>query len=98
MFSLAIAAKAQVTTGSLSGVVKNTKGEPTPGATITAIHVPTGSKYTTVAKSGGQYTIPNLRVGGPYTITISYVGYTDDVYNDQYITLGGNQLMVRLAY
>jgi outer membrane receptor protein involved in Fe transport len=82
------ALSAQVTTGTLSGVIKNSKGEPLPGATVTAVHTPTGSKYTTVAKNGGQYTLPNLRVGGPYTLTISNIGYSHQELTDQYVTLG----------
>lgn len=88
LFALPIMVWAQVTTGTLTGVAKNDKGEALSGATITAVHLPTGSKYSTVAKSGGQYTIPNLRVGGPYTITIHFTGYGDAIFNDLNIGLG----------
>ncbi|MDB5197304.1 MAG: TonB-dependent receptor [Flaviaesturariibacter sp.] len=54
---------------------------------MTAVHVPTGSKYVTAAKSGGQYTLPNLRIGGPYTVTVHFTGYEDVVFNDISVTL-----------
>lgn len=93
LFALPIMVWAQVTTGTLTGVAKNDKGEALSGATITAVHLPTGSKYSTIAKSGGQYTIPNLRVGGPYTITIHFTGYGDAVFNDLNVGLG-NPLVI----
>lgn len=93
LFALPVMVWAQVTTGTLTGVAKNDKGEALSGATITAVHMPTGSKYVTIAKNGGQYTVPNLRVGGPYTITIHFTGYADGVFND--VTVGlGNPLVI----
>ena len=79
---------AQVTTGTLTGAVKSDKGESLTGASITAVHLPTGSKYVSVAKNDGQYTLPNLRVGGPYTITVHFTGFGDAVFNDVNIGLG----------
>ncbi len=79
---------AQVTTGTLTGVVKSEKGESLNGATVTAIHVPTGTRYVTAAKANGLYTIPNMRVGGPYSVTIHFTGYSDQVINDVNIGLG----------
>jgi hypothetical protein len=55
---------AQVTTSSIVGTVKNEEGAPLPGATIKATHVPSGTVYATTAQSDGQYTIPNMSVGG----------------------------------
>ena len=45
------------------------------GATVTALHVPTGTKYTTTTRKDGRFNLPGLRVGGPYTVTVSFVGY-----------------------
>jgi len=45
------------------------------GANVTAVHVPSGSKYGTSTRPNGRYVLPNVRVGGPYTVTISLVGY-----------------------
>ncbi|HSC40451.1 MAG TPA: carboxypeptidase regulatory-like domain-containing protein, partial [Chitinophagaceae bacterium] len=83
-----MAGYAQVTTGTITGTVKAAGGEFLPGATVTAIHEPTGSKYTTLAKANGQFTLANLRVGGPYTVTIHFVGYGDGVYKDISVALG----------
>lgn len=79
---------AQVTTGSITGTVRAGTNEKLAGATITAVHVPTGTKYVTGAKTGGQFTLPNLRVGGPYTITVHFTGFSDQVFNDVNVSLG----------
>ena len=83
-----MAGYAQVTTGTITGMAKASGGEVLAGATVTALHVPTGSKYSTIAKTNGQFTLANLRVGGPYTVTIHFQGYGDGVYNDLEVTLG----------
>ena len=80
--------QAQVTTSSIAGKVKSQNGSALAGASITAVHEPTGSKYTTVANSLGQYTLPNLRVGGPYTVTISYTDYKTEELKDLQVGLG----------
>lgn len=79
---------AQVTTGTITGTVKSSTGEALAGATVTAVHVPTGTKYVTAAKSGGQYTVPNVRVGGPYTVTVHFTGFSDQTFSDLNVALG----------
>lgn len=79
---------AQVTTSSITGYVKTASGEPLDGATITAIHEPSGTKYFTVSKKDGNFTIPNTRIGGPYTITAEYVGYGGQTIQDVQLNLG----------
>ncbi|BAV08547.1 TonB-dependent receptor [Filimonas lacunae] len=79
---------AQVTTGTISGSVKVTEGKPVAGATITATLQSTGSVYTSTSRDNGRYTLPNLLVGGPYTITFKFIGLKDEVINDVYVTLG----------
>lgn len=69
------ALSAQVTTSSLNGNIKNAAGADLPGASILAVHTPTGTVYTTATRKGGIFNIPNMNPGGPYTITITYVGY-----------------------
>ncbi|MFT4031656.1 MAG: carboxypeptidase regulatory-like domain-containing protein [Siphonobacter sp.] len=85
---LAGSASAQVTTSAIVGRVTDSKGEALPGATIQAIHEPTGSNYATITSVSGQYTLPNLRVGGPYTITVSYVGFSTEKLSEVTVTLG----------
>jgi hypothetical protein len=72
---LATATKAQVTTATLVGQINDVSGEALIGAAITALHEPSGVLYGTTTRIDGSFTLPNLRVGGPYTIEASYVGY-----------------------
>ena len=66
-----------VTTSSINGVVTDDKGSELPGATVVAIHRPSGTRYGTTTNTTGRYTFPAVRIGGPYDITISYVGFQD---------------------
>lgn len=79
--------KAQITTSSITGTVKGANDEALAGATVTAIHQPTGTKYATTSRAGGQFTINNMRVGGPYTIEISFVGFVTDKQEEVYLKL-----------
>ncbi|MFT3904253.1 MAG: TonB-dependent receptor [Niabella sp.] len=79
---------AQVTTGSITGLVKSQDGELLKSATITAVHEPTGTKYTTTSNSSGAYTLPNLRIGGPYSVIISYSSHQDAKFTDLQVSLG----------
>src|SRR6185437_445655 len=79
---------AQVTTSSITGVVKSDKGEPLEGATINAVHTPSGTTYSTLSRKGGNFTIPNMRVGGPYTVTVTYIGYKPQEYKNINLELG----------
>ncbi len=75
MFFVALSSSAQVTTSALSGVVTDENQQAMIGATITALHTPSGTKYNAVTNMDGRYTIQGMRPGGPYTVTVSYVGY-----------------------
>lgn len=86
--SLVVAvAMAQVTTSSVRGVV-TANDKPLLGATIVAIHTPSGTRYGTTTNNQGLYTINAMRVGGPYEITISYIGYKSVIYKDIVLQLG----------
>ncbi|RZK25272.1 MAG: carboxypeptidase regulatory-like domain-containing protein, partial [Hymenobacter sp.] len=76
------------TTASMSGAIADGKGESLPGATILAIHTPTGTQYGAGTNAEGRYNIQNLRVGGPYTIKVSFVGYQDFTREGVFLTLG----------
>ena len=65
----------QITTSSISGVVKNEKGEALIGASIHAIHLPTGTEYKSQTNKQGVFVLPAVRPGGPYTIHASFVGF-----------------------
>ena len=79
---------AQVTTSSINGRVKNKSDKGLGGATVVAVHEPTGSTYRTLTQDDGSFTIPALRVGGPYKLSISFVGYREQVFNEIYLQLG----------
>ncbi len=80
--------QAQVTSSAITGRATDNKGEGLPGATIVATHVPSGSQYGTVTNESGRYTIPSVRVGGPYKVTVSYVGYTEQSKENIFANLG----------
>lgn len=61
-------AGAQETSGTLSGTIYDAAGQTLPGASVTAIHQPSGTKYATAADKNGHYYLPNLRIGGPYSV------------------------------
>ena len=65
---------AQVTTSGLSGRV-SADGEDVIGATVEAVHTPSGTKYVAVTNTKGQFNINGMRSGGPYEVTISYIGF-----------------------
>ena len=79
---------AQVTTSSISGTLKSTSGETLEGATITAIHQPTGTRYVTLANKSATFTLPGLRPGGPYTITMESVGYKKETVDGVTLVFG----------
>jgi Carboxypeptidase regulatory-like domain len=88
IFSLGIYAKAQETTSEIQGVVTTDKGEPLAGATIVATHTPTGTKYSTTTRKDGRYNLANLRVGGPYVVSETFVGYKEQKLENITLTLG----------
>ena len=81
---------AQVTTAAMNGLITDASGQPLPGATVLAIHTPTGSQYGTATLPNGRFNLPNIKVGGPYTVTVSFVGYRDQVQEGINLSLGQN--------
>jgi outer membrane receptor protein involved in Fe transport len=77
-----------VTTSAIKGLVLDAKGEPLPGATVLAVHLPTGTKYGVSTRDNGQFDLLNLRIGGPYEITVSFVGYETFVERNVQLALG----------
>ena len=87
-----------VTTSSINGRVLEGENEPLLGATIVAIHTPTGTTYGSVTDIEGYYRINNMRVGGPYNITITYVGKQDLALTNIFLQLGeSEQINANLA-
>lgn len=77
-----------ITTSSITGYVNDQNGEGLPGANVLAVHVPSGTRYVTSTLMDGKYTIPGMRVGGPYTVTVSYIGYEPQVKENITLSLG----------
>ncbi|WP_161964052.1 TonB-dependent receptor [Chitinophaga flava] len=89
---------AQVTTSSMIGVVTDAKGEGLIGATVKAIHTPSGTVYGTTTRNGGEFTLPNMRVGGPYKVEVSFISYGTETYTNIFLQLGTPQrLSVKLT-
>ena len=80
---------AQITTATLNGVVADDKGETLIGAAVLATHEPSGTRYSVVTREDGLFTIPNMRVGGPYTVKVTFVGFQDLTLNG--VSLNLNQ-------
>ncbi|MBK6966562.1 MAG: TonB-dependent receptor [Bacteroidales bacterium] len=72
----------------MNGKITGSNGESLPGATVVAIHIPSGSQYGTTTDVDGNYRIPNMNVGGPYKITVSYVGFESYNNSEVYLNLG----------
>ncbi|RIW16146.1 TonB-dependent receptor [Algoriphagus lacus] len=80
VLSTGIAWSQGVTTSGISGVVTEANGQPLPGANVVATHLPSGTRYGAVSNVDGKYSIPGMRVGGPYRLSVSFIGYsTQDV-------------------
>ncbi|MBB6500489.1 TonB-dependent receptor [Pedobacter cryoconitis] len=90
---LGLGATAQVTTSSVNGRIKDAKGITIPGASVLIIHVPTGTKYGAVTGPDGYFRLTNLNPGGPYKVTVTYVGYNKQEKEIRDLGLGVDQRM-----
>jgi hypothetical protein len=86
IFSFSV--QAQTTTSKISGTITEGSGAALFGANIVVVHTPTGTVSGTIAQDNGRYLISNLRIGGPYNITISYVGFESQKITNVFLTLG----------
>lgn len=77
-----------ITTAELSGIITSSDGTPLPGANVVLVHEPSGTQYGAVGRESGNYDIVNIKVGGPYTITVSFIGYAAQSKTDIYLNLG----------
>src|SRR5688572_9435962 len=77
-----------VTTSSVRGQIRSTEGAPIGGARVTALHQPSGTSYIGTSLSDGRVTIPGMRVGGPYRVTATAIGFEPSVRDDVYLSLG----------
>jgi carboxypeptidase family protein len=77
-----------VTKSAINGMVTDDNGDPLTGANVVVMHEPTGTSYGAAVRDGGFFDIPNMRVGGPYTVTVSFVGYQEQKEENVYLRLG----------
>jgi Carboxypeptidase regulatory-like domain/TonB dependent receptor len=84
---LAYASFAQETTSQMLGSVSNGQ-EGLGGATVVALHTPTGTRYTTTTRKDGRFNLAGLRVGGPYVLTITYVGFKEEKQEGIFLSIG----------
>ena len=86
----AISAFAQVTTSSISGKVTDENGADLAGATVIAVHVPSGTQYWTIADAKGTYRLLNILPGGPYTVRVEMLGFRTTEITDINVSLADN--------
>ena len=85
-------AMAQITTSSVSGKI-TANGEDVIGATIKAVHQPSGTVYRAVTNIDGRYSIQGMRPGGPYILEVTYVGYKNKQVKGISLSLGQNTVL-----
>lgn len=88
LFTVTMSFGQGVTTSSINGKIVDNMDAGLPGANIVAIHTESGTKYGAASDFDGYFRISNMRSGGPYTITISYVGYKEYSQSNVYLQLG----------
>ena len=90
LLTLSLTAMAQITTSSLAGKVTldDQNGEDVIGATVVAVHEPSGTRYNAVTNVNGRFSIQGMRTGGPYAVTVSYVGYQSKTLKNIILQLG----------
>lgn len=84
---------AQVTTASIHGTVTDPSGAVIPGATVVALNTSTGISATAKTNSSGNYVIPSLSIGGPYSVTISAEGFQSFQSSGFKLRVGDNRLV-----
>lgn len=88
MLMIGLSVSAQVTTSSISGIVLDENGAALTGATVEAKHIPSGTVYGAIANLDGRFVLQGMRTGGPYTVKVSFIGYSTSVINDITLQLG----------
>ncbi|MBX3738235.1 MAG: TonB-dependent receptor [Candidatus Didemnitutus sp.] len=88
--STTVALAQGITTGAIVGTALNSSGQPVSGAAVTIVHEPSGTRATGVTRANGQYNVSGLRVGGPYTVTISADTYQETVRREIYVEPGSS--------
>ncbi|MCH7827722.1 MAG: carboxypeptidase regulatory-like domain-containing protein, partial [Bacteroidetes bacterium] len=77
-----------VTTANINGLVQDTEGESLIAANVIVVHDPSGTQYGASTSADGRFFLPNLKIGGPYTVTVSFVGYNSQVRKNIHLKIG----------
>ncbi len=77
-----------VTTSTITGQVKDADGNALPSANVMAVHTPSGTQYGASTRTDGRFIIPGARVGGPYSVTVSFVGFQSQSAENIFLNLG----------
>ena len=85
---ISLCSAAQVTTCEIRGSVKSKSNEVLPGVIVVATHQPTSTKYYCTTFNDGSFVLPNLRTGGPYELTASFIGYSPEIKSGIFLSLG----------
>jgi len=85
-----ISSKAQVTTAGINGKISDASGKALEGANLTATHTPSGTRYAVSTRKDGRYNLEGMRVGGPYSIKVTFVGYKESTTENIVLSLGQN--------
>lgn len=88
VLSTGLALSQGVTTSNINGTVVDENGAALPGANIVATHTPSGTRYGAVTNLDGRYSIPGMRVGGPYSVVASFIGYGTKTEEGIVLSLG----------
>lgn len=88
LFVSASAVSAQVTTSSMAGRVTDEAGSALEGARVEAVHTPSGTRYAALTRADGRFTIPGMRVGGPYDVNVTRIGYQQQKRENVFLSLG----------
>lgn len=85
---MSLSGYSQVTTSGMNGKITGADNESLPGATVVAVHQPSGTKYGTISNSEGRFSLMGMRSGGPYLVEVTFVGYNIAAYSDITLFLG----------
>ncbi|MGH9947986.1 MAG: carboxypeptidase regulatory-like domain-containing protein [Pyrinomonadaceae bacterium] len=88
ILTFAMAGIAQVTTSEMVGRITDNQAQPVAGVSVEAVHVPSGTTYSAVTNDAGRYTLPGMRVGGPYTVKVTQAGFKEQTQENITLSLG----------
>jgi hypothetical protein len=88
LFPASVCCHSQITTSGFSGKVSNPDSLPLSGAKVIATHVPTGSLYAAITDEDGYFRLPDIEIGGPYTVKVTFKGFKPYMQKEIYLVLG----------